>query len=91
MPVVFRRDRDADSVLDYTIDWALWLAGDVIVSSVWIAPQGLTVTRESFTGSSATAWVAAGANGAQYALVNRITTAAGRTQDQTIYLRCAQR
>ena len=44
--------KDPNAVLDYTIDWARWLAGDQIVTSEWIIPSGLTLMADSKTATS---------------------------------------
>ena len=36
-------NKDPDAVLDYGFDWSAWLeAGDTIVTSEWIVPEGIT-------------------------------------------------
>ena len=37
--------KDPDAVLDYSVDWLLWLAGDQISSSEWILEQGATIEK----------------------------------------------
>ena len=32
--------KDPDAVLDYSVDWSLWLAGDTISSSEWLLDDG---------------------------------------------------
>ena len=76
--------KDPDAVLDYQVNWADWLAGDTIATSTWIVPAGITQDSESETMTAATIWLSGGTLGASYELVNRITTAAGRTDDRTI-------
>lgn len=83
MPTTFTKDPDA--VLDYVNDWASWLAGDTIISSTWIAPSGITVDSDSFTDTTATVWLSGGTVGTSYSVVNRIVTAAGRTDDRTLH------
>lgn len=82
-------DKDPDEVLDYHIDWTKTLDGDTIVSSVWIGPGTPNLTRvtNSTTTTRTTMWLAAGVAGERYELTNRITTAGGRTYDQTVRIR----
>lgn len=80
----FRKDPDA--VLDYTIDWSRWLAGDTIIASTWVVPSGMTKNSDTYNSTQATVWVAGGTLGNSYSVVNRITTAGGRTDDRTIKL-----
>ena len=82
--------KDPNAVLDYTINWTDWLAGDTIVlggspvSSQWTVPAGLTKTNESFNATSATVWLSGGTVGKIYEVVNRIVTLGGRTENRTL-------
>jgi hypothetical protein len=82
--------KDPEEVLDYVIDWTLPLAGDTIVSSVWTLPEDTDLIggEETFTPTTVTIWLSGGTAGKDYALINTITTAAGRTREQTGKLRC---
>jgi len=88
--MVYKLDpKDPDAFIDYNIDWSKWLdavTGDIITNSVWIVPVGLTKDNDSFTNSQTTVWLSGGVLGVTYNLVNRITTANGRIQDQTIQI-----
>ena len=35
--------KDPDAVLDYSVDWTLWLAGDQISTSEWILENGAAI------------------------------------------------
>lgn len=74
--------KDPNAVLDYSIDWTRWLAGDQIAASEWIVPSGLTKMADSKTSTSATVWLFGGTAGQSYTVTNRIATAAGRTEDR---------
>lgn len=78
--------KDPDEVLDYAIDWKSRLAGDAIVSSTWIVPDGLTQDQASVSGSRTTIWLSGGVVNQVYNVLNRITTVGGRTMDQTVPL-----
>lgn len=83
MPQVFAKDPDA--VLDYMIDWSDWLgATDTIASATWTVPDGLTEDSSTETTTTATIWLSGGTAGASYALVCRVVTTEGRTDDRTI-------
>lgn len=88
MPQTFIKDPSA--VLDYSIDWAAWLEEtspiDTISTSTWTVQSGITQDSESETASKATVWLSGGTAGAIYEVVNRIVTAAGRTDDRTLYI-----
>jgi len=79
--------KDPNEVLDYSVDWSGPLAGDTIVTSTWMVPAGLTSGADNMTDSSTTIWLSGGTENASYELLNRITTAGGRTRDQTCLLK----
>ena len=83
--------KDPDSVLDYTVDWETWLDGDTISASSWTIPVGLTEDSDTFGDSTATVWLSDGAIGKRYNIVNHITTAAGREEDQTLIIICREK
>jgi hypothetical protein len=81
----FRKDPDA--VLDYAVDWSHWLDDDTIDASEWVVPDGIEKDSDTNTTTIATVWLSGGTLGATYTLVNHITTAAGRENDQTITIK----
>jgi hypothetical protein len=84
-----RAKKDPDGVQDYMLDWSPWLGNDTIISSVWILPattDGLAIDRLSNTTTTATVWLSGGTHGNTHYLTNRIQTAGGRTNDQTLTL-----
>ena len=83
--------KDPHAVLDYMVDWEPWLKGDTIVGSMWLPADGLTIDYETFTATSATAWLAGGTVGVAYTLTNRVTTAGGRTDDRSITILVGER
>jgi hypothetical protein len=82
-PIFFK---DPNAVLDYQVDWATWLSTDTIVTSTWTVPTGITKASDTNTTTTTTIWLSGGTANTDYTLVNRITTAAGRTQDQSILI-----
>ena len=83
--------KDPNAVLDYSIDWTRWLAGDQVAASEWIVASGLTKMADSKTSTSATVWLSGGTAGQSYIVTNRITTAAGRTEDRSFTIRVEER
>lgn len=84
--------KDPDAVLDYRVDWSRWLAdGDIIMDSEFIAPDGITLDADAHDTTSATCWLSGGTAGQFYNVVNRITTASGRTDDRTLRIWVQQR
>lgn len=83
--------KDPDAILDYAVDWSRWLAGDTIAASVWLVPTGLTKVSDSNTATRAIVWLSGGSAGVTYTVTNRITTAAGRTEDRSFAVRVEER
>ena len=85
--------KDPDAVLDYSVDWLLWLAGDEISSSEWIW-SGARPSRRSPTHSppvGTVVWLGGGDEGVTYPVTNRIVTVGGRTDDRTISVKVEDR
>lgn len=78
--------KDPLAVLDYTIDWSDFLTdGDTIIASEWInASMDITIDSNTFTSTTATAWVSGGITNNSYDLVNHITTVFGRENHRVI-------
>jgi hypothetical protein len=83
--------KDPHAVLDYTVDWTRWLAGDTIATSTWLVPAGLTKQADSKTSTAATVWLSGGTAGQSYTVTNRITSGAGRTEDRSFSIRVEER
>lgn len=79
--------KDPDEVLDFVIDWTDRLGSDTIATSAWTVPSGITEDSDSETTTKTTIWLSGGTAGTEYTLQNRITTADGRTHDQSVILR----
>ena len=77
-------EKDPSAVKDYSIDWTDRLDGDVIATSSWTVQTGLTVGINAFSNTATTIWLSAGTLTRRYKATNRITTAGGRTHDQSI-------
>lgn len=86
--------KDPDEVLDYRLDWLgtsskpgpLYDSDDTISNSLWVVPAGISKESDINDGGSTTIWLSGGTAGETYEILNRITTAGGRTMDQTIEL-----
>lgn len=94
--------KDPQAVLDFAVDWTSWLAAhdpdDTIAVSVWAfvaGTDGLLVdtspVQRTNTATRAVIWLKDGTPGTRYALTNRITTAGGRTDEWTIYVKVLER
>ncbi|MBI2818111.1 MAG: hypothetical protein HYX72_14345 [Acidobacteria bacterium] len=83
--------KDPEATLDYAVDWTRWLSGDTIQTSEWTVPAGLTQVNASNTTTKATIWLSGGTAGQSYTVTNRITTAAGRTDERSITIRVQDR
>lgn len=85
-------DHDPDAVLDYSIDWSDWLAsGEVISTSAWTVPTGITQDTATKTDSVATIWISGGTAGQIYTVTNHIVTDGGREDDRSLHLHCKER
>ena len=80
-------EKDPNAVLDYTIDWTAWLDSDTISSSTWIVPSGITEDSSTNDTEITVIFLSGGTAGEIYSVTNRITTAAGRTDDRTIRIK----
>lgn len=89
--------RDPNSVLDYVASFASLLSpGDTIqVASVPTVSGGIVIDSLSHTTTTVTIWVSGGTlwvAGQPYAAATiRITTAAGRVDERTVYFKVVQR
>jgi hypothetical protein len=83
--------KDPSAVVDYQVNWAAWLGVDTISTSTWTVPTGITQNSATNTTTTATIWLSGGTAGTTYTLVNRIVTAAGRTDERSIRVLVRQR
>ncbi len=83
--------KDPQAKLDYGVNWAAWLDGDVILNSTWSADPGITIEADSATDSVATVWLSGGAVGKSYQVTNHITTQGGREDDFSIMITVLQK
>ena len=84
--------KDVEGRIRYAVDWGSWLAknapADTLSTSAWAVISG-TVTLESDVSNTtiASVLVVGGVSGEKAAIRNRVTTAGGQTNDQTIYIK----
>jgi hypothetical protein len=82
--------KDPDEAKNYSLDWAklAMLEGDTVVASSWHDVTGVVLEAERIMpgGSATEARVSGGIDGATASLINRVTTAAGETLEQTVLL-----
>ena len=84
--------KDPDAVLDYSIEWSKWLAGDQIQTSTWsVSDPAIEAVDNSNTPTRATVWLSGGAAGQSYTVTNRITTSGGRTDDRSFVIQVQDR
>ena len=84
--------KDPDAVLDYSIDWSKWLAGDQIQTSEWtVSDPAILGANDSNTATRTTVWLSGGMAGQSYTITNRITTSGGRTDDRSFTVKIADR
>jgi hypothetical protein len=84
---------DVSARLDYGVDWREWLAGpdetddDVLVSSAWIVPAGITSENPTHDDYTTTVFLRNGVVGTTYELTNQIVTFKGRINQHTFGVR----
>lgn len=85
--------KDSDEVLDYILDWSARLSSDTISTSSWAiaSGSGLTIDSDSETTTTTTVWLSGGTVGTTYTLTNTIVTAGGRTMEQSVKIRIAEK
>lgn len=82
-------EKDPSAVLDYTINWSDWLtAGETISTSTWTLDTGITLSTDSKSTTTATAWISGGEHGRSYLATNQIVTNSTptRTDERSISL-----
>ena len=85
-------EKDPDALKDYTINWGdNWLGTDTLATSIWDIESGIREVSDTFDDDEATVWISGGVVGQTYTLRNRITTAGGRIDDRSIYIRIVQK
>lgn len=90
--------KDPNANLDYAFDWTKYLdaISDTIAAVEWTLDSPLLKTNSSFDSKTATVWISGGVIPApptpnEYRVTCRITTAGGRIDDRSIFLKIAQR
>ncbi|HTQ20858.1 hypothetical protein [Mycobacterium sp.] len=84
--------KDPDAVLDYSIEWSKWLAGDQIQTSTWTAADpDLQAANETNTVTSTTVWLSGGTEGQSYTVTNHITRVGGRTDERSFTIQVENR
>ena len=84
--------KDPDAVLDYSIEWSKWLAGDQIQTSTWTAGDpDLQAANETDTVTSTTVWLSGGTEGQSYTVTNHITRVGGRTDERSFTIQVENR
>lgn len=99
-------EKDPSAVKDYGVKWSDWLLreGDEINTSTWTVEEGLEQGIDGLRdaeseriqkgtvvpNSEAYFWASGGEAGVIYRATNRITTAGGRTEEQSIWIPVAE-
>lgn len=82
--------KDPNAVLDYPIDWSVWLAdiGDTYAShTVENLTGGIAVESSTHSNGIITVWLSGGTASSTATFTIRIVTTLGRTDDRTFYLK----
>jgi hypothetical protein len=84
--------KDPSAVLDYVFDWTEWLATvETITDYTITADTGITVDSSTEDDGKVTVWLSGGTAGINYKVACLITTAAGRTDERTIWIKVVER
>lgn len=89
-------DKDPAAILDYSIDWSTWLpTGDTIDTATWTSSDAALVIEASpapsVASGIATVWISGGVAGVRYRLTCQVETTAGRVDERTVTIACADR
>lgn len=99
-------DKDKDEILDYSIDWSRFLAGDNISGVTWYIDDangvktlvnpagvvnGLQMVQKTNTLTVATIRLSLGTNNVRYLVTCRITTVGGLQYERSVYLRIKEK
>jgi hypothetical protein len=77
-------------VIEETITWSGWLAGDAISSSSWASDPGITATGINFTDNSSTVQISGGTFDTDYVVSNTIGTQLGKIEVASILVKVRQ-
>ena len=84
--------KDPVAVLDYSIEWSKWLAGDQIQTSTWtVSDPAIEAGNDSTIATRTTVWLSGGIAGQSYTVTNRITTSGGRTDERSFDIQVQER
>ncbi|UTW59981.1 hypothetical protein KFE96_06655 [Kordiimonas sp. SCSIO 12603] len=88
--------KDPSSEVDYSFDWANWLAADeTITSTSWSVEPGaaraLVLGADIAAGTVRGKYVSGGEVGCRYQLSCQITTSAGRAGERSVIIRIVER
>lgn len=86
-----RKTKDPNATLDFVVDWSAWLDGDTINGATWTVPAGITKTSDSNTTTTATIWLSGGTVKSVYPITCRVSTTAGRIEDFSFEILCAEK
>lgn len=88
-------EKDPDATLDYLFDWTQYLAPitDTITDAEFIVDTPLVLDRQELDpdGKIAVAWISGGTVGETHRVTCRITTAEGRIDDRSIFLKIKEK
>ena len=84
--------KDPAAVLDWHVDWSSWLSGgETVTASAFEVSAALVKVSESSTSTTATVWLAGGAAGRVYDVVNTVSTSQGRTDRRRFTVKVTDR
>ena len=87
--------KDPQAVLDFAVDWSLWMTtGDYLVScsfapsspDITIISQTIGNTLAGTSNANAVAWIGGGVQGTRYTVTCHVTSASGLQDERTFSL-----
>jgi hypothetical protein len=85
--------KDPQATLDYTFDWSAWLdlVDDTIADEECTCDDGIVIQNTNINGESVIVWLTGGEVGGEYTVTCKITTAAGRIDERSFYVKVRDR
>lgn len=85
--------KDVDAVLDFTIDWGIWLTdiADTLTDHDVFADVGITCDSSNIDGTQVVIWLSGGTEDETYQVVCRVVTTGGRTDERSIFVKIVER
>jgi hypothetical protein len=68
--------------------WSVYVNTNNGANLIASTPPGIVVASSSYTTTTTSVWLSGGVAGVEYLVINHISTAQGRQEDQTVIILC---